>query len=141
MKKFLFTLLIAGLWACHKENIQPPQTGTPINNPPTPIDSVYHIQGETWVITKVLNTSFNQETRNDTLEFTTTTTYKFNGRESTYSFYTTPYSYKLNLNNSAWGNIGGDMYPYNILQGDLTNGEFKNVFTNEFAVRIWMKRV
>lgn len=141
MKKIALIALVVGLFACHKEDIQPPVHGTPINNNPTPIDSLYSIAGETWVITKVLNTSFNEETRTDTLVFVNSGYYTFNGIQSTYGFYATPYSYKLNLNNTPWGNIGGDMYSYNITQGDLTNSLFTNTFTNEYAVRIWMKRL
>ena len=141
MKKIALIALVFGLWACHKQDIGPPNPPEPIITNPTPLDSAYNLVGQTWVITKVLNTNFNEETRTDTLYFINTSYYTFNGVQSTYGFYPNPYCYKLNLNNTPWGNIGGDMYPYNITQGDLTNSLFTNTFTNEYAVRIWMKRL
>ena len=112
----------------------------PIITDTTSVDSTVSLKGQTWVITKILNTSFNQELRSDTLVFISNSVYSFNGVQSTYNFYPSQFNFTFTLNNTPWGHISGPMYDYNLSQGLLENCQFKNYFTNQNSVRIWMER-
>lgn len=143
MKHLIFlVILISLITSCVKEDIKPQQPlgPQPIITDTTSVDSVAALKGQTWVITKILNTSFNQEVRSDTLVFLTNNVYSFNGVQSTYNFYPNQISYTLTLNNTPWGHISGSMYDYNLTQGLLENCQFKNYFTNQNSVKIWMER-
>ena len=91
-----------------------------------------------WVIKKVLNTQMDDEARSDTLKFITNTIYSFNGVQATYSIYSTPSGYKLNLNNTEWGHICGNLVDYNLTSGRIENRQFNDIFTGEFVIKIWM---
>lgn len=145
MKKLVYIIALGiGMVSCQKEVItpnDPPLPPQPIITNNGPIDSTLNLVGQTWVITKILNTSYDQELRSDTLEFVTNTTYKFNGYSSTYSFYSTTYNYKLNMANTPWGHISGSMFDYNLSQGVLDNCTFVDYFSGYYRCRIWMHRI
>ena len=128
--------------SCVKEDVTPqqPLSPQPIITDTTSVDSTVSLKGQTWVITKILNTSFNQELRSDTLVFISNSVYSFNGVQSTYNFYPSQFNFTLTLNNTPWGHISGPMYDYNLSQGLLENCQFKNYFTNQNSIRIWMER-
>lgn len=89
MKHLIFlVILISLITSCVKEDIKPQQPlgPQPIITDTTSVDSVAALKGQTWVITKILNTSFNQEVRSDTLVFISNNVYSFNGVQSTYNF-------------------------------------------------------
>lgn len=141
MKYFsLLIVLFLLITSCVKEDIKPQQPlgPQPIITDTTFVDSTVTLKNSTWVIFKVLNTSFNQEVRSDTLVFLTNNTYSFNGFQSTYSLYPSNVGFTLTLNNTPWGHISGTVYEYNLSQGLIENCQFKNYFTNQNSVKIWM---
>ena len=128
--------------SCIKEDLTPqePLSPQPIVTDTNSVDSTVSLKGQTWVITKILNTNFDQELRSDTLVFISNVVYSFNGAQSTYNLYPSQFAYTLTLNNTPWGHISGLVYDYNLTQGILENCQFKNYFTNQNSVRIWMER-
>jgi hypothetical protein len=44
------------------------------------------------------------------------------------------------MNNTIWGHISGVVYDYNLTQGVIDNCQFKNYFTGENSVKIWMEK-
>ena len=80
MSKYIFFLILFSFYSCEKVELKPqePLQPQPIITDTTSVDSTTSLVGQTWVITKVLNTNFNEEFRNDTLVFLTNNTYKFN---------------------------------------------------------------
>lgn len=142
--KSLFYLLVGLLFlsSCYKEDIKPqqPLDPQPIITDTTSIDTTFSLKNTTWVITKVLNTDFNQELRSDTLVFVTHNTYSFNGVSSTYNLYSNNFGYTLTLNGTVWGHLSGVIYDYNLTQGIIENCQFKNYFTNENVVKVWMHK-
>ena len=142
MKRIFFLLVLSlGLFSCEKQVIEPGVIEQPVPTNPNPQDISYSLVGQTWVITKVLNTGFDFETRTDTLVFMANNTYSFNGVQSTYSFYPNNVNYTLTLNNTPWGHISGGIYDYNITEGSILNCQFRNYFTGQEVVKIWIERI
>lgn len=143
MKQLLIFLSILLMFSCKKETITPNPPNPPVDiiTDSTLVDSTTTFKGETWVITQVLNTNFSQEFRSDTLVFLTENSYTFNGSNSIYHLYTNSFGYTLTLNNTVWGHISGTVYDYNLTEGIIDNCQFKNYFTNENSVKIWMHRI
>jgi hypothetical protein len=145
MKKLVYIIALGiAMVSCQKEVItpnDPPLPPQPIITDSTGIDSTLNLVGQTWVITKILYTSYDQELRSDTIKFITNTTYKFNVHTSTYSFYSTTNNYKLNMNNTPWGHISGSMFDYNLSQGVLDNCTFVVYFSGVYRCGIWMHRI
>lgn len=139
---FLFILASLLITSCVKEDIKPqqPLSPQPIITDTTFVDGTVTLKNSTWVIFKVLNTNFNQEVRSDTLVFLTNNTYTFNGFQSTYHLYPNNLGFSLTLNNTPWGYLSGTVYEYNLTQGLIENCQFKNYFTNQNSVKIWMVR-
>ena len=140
--KSVFYLLVGLLFlsSCYKEDIKPqqPLDPQPIITDTTSTDTTVSLKNTTWVITKVLNTNFDQELRSDTLVFLTHNTYSFNGVTSTYHLYSNNFGYTLTLNGTVCGPLSGVIYHYNLTQGSIENCQFKNYFTNENVVKVWM---
>ena len=138
----ILTLLVLFVTSCIKEDVTPqqPLPPQPIITDTTIVDSTISLKNTTWVITKILNTSFNQELRSDTLVFISNNVYSFNGVQSTYNLYSNAFGYTLTLNNTPWGHISGTIYDYNLTQGLIENCQFKNYFTGQNSVRIWMEK-
>ena len=128
------------LSSCYKEDIKPqqPLDPQPIITDTTIVDTTVSLKNTTWVITKVLNTSMNEEPRYDTLVFITNNTYSFNGVQSTYHIYSNNFGYTLTLNGTVWGHLSGIIYDYNFSQGVIENCQFKNYFTNQNVVKLWI---
>jgi hypothetical protein len=93
------------------------------------------------VITKVLNTDMMYEDRSDTLVFINTSDYTFNGYPSKYNLGVTPTTYKLSLYDTAWGNIGGSLFNYNIVSGKVDGLDFFDIFNSSRKVKLWMVRL
>lgn len=141
--KNIFLILFGSLtflFSCVKKDYtpNPPSPPQPIITDTTSVDTTITLKNTTWVITKVLNTNFDDEVRSDTLIFLTYNTYSFNGVQSTYGFYPNNLNYTLTLNNTPWGYISGGVYEYNLTQGEIINCQFKNYFTNQNILKIWM---
>jgi len=143
MKYILIFFSFFLIFSCKKQNFTPNPPNPPVNliTDSLLVDSIVTLKNQTWVITQVLNTNFNQEFRSDTLVFLTENSYLFNNNQSTYHLYTNNFGYTLVLNNTVWGHISGFIYDYNLTQGVISNCQFKNYFTNENSVKIWMEKL
>lgn len=144
MKNIFYLLIgVLFLFSCYKEDIKPqqPLPPQPIITDTTIVDTTVSLKNTTWVITKVLNTDLSDENRSDTLVFLTHNTYNFNGVPSTYHLYPNNVGYTLTLNGTVWGHLSGVVYDYNLTQGIIENCQFKNYFTNQNVVKVWMKRI
>ena len=136
---YLFCLVLLSS-SCYKEEIKPqePLAPQPIITDTTFVDTTVSLKNTVWVITKVLNTNFDEEVRTDTLVFLTNNTYSFNGVQSTYSLYPNNLNYTLTLNNTPWGHISGGVFEYNLTQGEILNCQFRNYFTGQNVIKVWM---
>jgi len=143
MKKLILFIVGLVLLSCKKVEVKPqqPLVPQPIITDTIFVDTTITLKNTTWVITKVLNTNFNEELRSDTLVFLTYNTYSFNGIQSTYNFYPNNLNYTLTLNNTPWGHISGGIYDYNITQGEIINCQFNNYFTGQNLVKVWMIKI
>ncbi len=144
MKVFVSILTsVLFLSSCSKQELVPqePITPQPIITNPTLVDSTLSLAGQTWVITKVLNTDMMYEDRSDTLVFINTSDYTFNGYPSKYNLGVTPTTYKLSLYDTAWGNIGGSLFNYNIVSGKVDGLDFFDIFNSSRKVKLWMVRL
>ena len=143
MKYILSTILALSVMSCVKQDIKPqkPNDSVPIITDPQPVDSTLSLAGQTWVVTKVLVTGMMSENRSDTLVFINNEDYKFNGYPSKYNLGVTPTTYKLSLYDTAWGNIGGSLYNYNIVSGNVDGLDFYDIFNTSRKVKLWMKKI
>jgi len=143
MKLFVSILAIIMLSSCVKQEIVPqePISPQPIITNPTLVDSTLSFAGQTWVITKVLNTDMSYENRSDTLVFIDADDYTINGVPSKYGINVTPTSYKLSLYDTAWGNIGGSLFNYNIVSGKVDGLDFFDIFNSSRKVKLWMTKI
>ena len=144
MKVFVSILMsVLFLTSCVKQEIVPqePITPQPIITNPTLVDSTLSLAGQTWVITKVLNTDMMYENRSDTLVFIDSDDYKFNGYPSKYNLGVTPTTYKLSLYDTAWGNIGGSLFNYNIISGKVDGLDFYDIFNTSRKVKLWITKL
>ena len=144
MKVFVSILTsVLFLSSCSKQELVPQQpiAPQPIITNPTLVDSTLSLAGQTWVITKVLNTDMMYEDRSDTLVFINTSDYTFNGYPSKYNLGVTPTTYKLSLYDTAWGNIGGSLFNYNIVSGKVDGLDFYDIFNTSRKVKLWMLKI
>ena len=143
MKLFVGILTLIMLGSCVKQEIVPqePIAPQPIITNPTLVDSTLSFAGQTWVITKVLNTDMVYENRSDTLVFIDVDDYTFNGVQSKYGLNTTPTSFKLSLYDTAWGNIGGSLFNYNIVSGKVDGLDFFDIFNSSRKVKLWITKI
>ena len=144
MKRILFFLvLMVGFVSCEKQVIEPGHLGSSggNNGNPTPQDSSYSLNGQTWVITKILLTDLTYDDRSDTIYFEDDNNYTFNGNVSTYDLDVNSSNIKLTLNNTAWGNLIGTLYNYNLSSGLIDGSIFNDYFIISYTYRIWMKKI
>jgi hypothetical protein len=143
MRYFIFSILSLVLLSCKKVEIKPqePLPPQPIITDTSFVDSTVSLKNSTWVITKVLNTDMNEDFRSDTLVFITNNVYSFNGVQSTYNLYPNNTGFTLTLNNTVWGHISGNVFEFNLTQGVIENCHFKNYFTGQNVVKVWMYKL
>jgi hypothetical protein len=143
MRYFILSILGLVLLSCKKVEIKPqePLAPQPIITDTTFVDSTVSLKNTTWVITKVLNTDMNEDFRSDTLVFISNNVYSFNGVQSTYNLYPNNTGFTLTLNNTVWGHISGNVFDFNLTQGVIENSQFKNYFTGQNVVKVWMYKV
>ena len=143
MKSLVYLIGMVVVSSCAKQDIIPqePNPPTPIITNPVPTDNELSLKGQTWVITKVLNTDFSMELRSDTMVFINKYDYEFNGRPSKYALNITPATYKLTLNDTGWGNLSGSLYNYNIVSGRVDGLDFYDGFNTSQKVKLWMKKI
>lgn len=83
-------------------------------------------------------------TTNDTLQFLTATTYKFNGNQSTYHLYLTGSGYNLSLYETTWGNLSGSILSNNLTNGTILGTKFIDISvgsSNTTEYFLWMNRI
>jgi hypothetical protein len=144
MKLFLvFLLSNILLTSCYKEDIKPqqPLSPQPIITDSTLVDTTLSLAGQTWVIKKVLNTDFDDDSRSDTLVFVDKDDYTFNGYPSKYRLTITSSVYNLTLYDTPWGNISGNLINYNIVSGTIENKSFNDILGIYGETKIWMYRL
>ena len=143
MRYFILSILGLVLLSCKKVEIKPqePLAPQPIITDTTFVDSTLSLKNTTWVITKVLNTDMNEDFRSDTLVFISNNVYSFNGVQSTYNLYPNNTGFTLTLNNTVWGHISGNVFDFNLTQGVIENSQFKNYFTGQNVVKVWMYKL
>ena len=117
--------------------ITPPGNGGTITTPT--------LVGQTWRIFyyRVGPTSQVMMT-NDTLVFLTSSTYTFNGQQSTYHLTPTGSGYNLSLYQTTWGNLSGSILSNNITNGTILGTKFVDISTgssNTTEYYLWMNRL
>lgn len=139
----IFLLSDILLTSCVKADIKPqqPLSPQPIVTDSTLVDTSLTLAGQTWVITKVLNTDFNDDLRSDTLVFVDQNDYTFNGYLSKYNLTTTSTTYNLTLYDTPWGNISGNLLTYNIISGKIEGKPFNDIFGLYNETKVWMYRL
>lgn len=143
MRYFILLILSLVLLSCNKVELKPqePLAPQPIITDTTFVDSTVSLKNTTWVITKVLNTDMNEDFRSDTLVFISNNVYSFDGVQLTYNLYPNNTGFTLTLNNTVWGHISGNVFEFNLTQGAIENCQFKNYFTGQNVVKLWMYKI
>ena len=123
-------------------------TGPIIVNPPPGNGGVItgeSLVGQTWRIFYYRVGPMGQVmTTNDTLIFLTSSTYTFNGYQSTYYLTSTGSGYNLSLYETPWGNLSGSILSNNIVNGTILGTKFVDISTgssNTTEYYLWMNRL
>jgi hypothetical protein len=123
-------------------------TGPIIITPPPGNGGVITTQslvGQTWRIFYYRVGPMGQVmTTNDTLIFLTSSTYTFNGYQSTYYLTSTGSGYNLSLYETPWGNLSGSILSNNIVNGTILGTKFVDISTgssNTTEYYLWMNRL
>jgi hypothetical protein len=150
MKKLLL-LFVLLLVSC---TIQPPYEG-PIDNtgpiivtpPPSNGGTIttQSLVGQTWKIFYYrVGTMGQVMTINDTLVFLTSSTYTYNGYQTTYHLTPTGSGYNLSLYETPWGNLSGSILPNNIVNGTILGTKFVDISvgsSNTTEYYLWMNKI
>jgi hypothetical protein len=81
---------------------------------------------------------------NDTLIFLTSSTYTYNGYQTTYHLTPTGSGYNLSLYETPWGNLSGSILSNNITQGQILGTKFVDISTgssNTTEYYLWMNKI
>ena len=81
---------------------------------------------------------------NDTLIFLTSSTYTFNGYQSTYYLTPTGSGYNLSLYETPWGNLSGSILSNNITNGTILGTKFVDISfgsSNTTEYYLWMNKL
>lgn len=130
----LSTFLLA-CTKCEEETTNEPTTAHTSN--------LLDLVGEKWILYqyRVGQVAINYS-NSDTLSFLTAMSYQFNSDTVSYSLYSVPGSYKLNLNGTRWGNLSGTIFYYNLNNGDIQGLRFTETFTgNQTEYYLWLSRI
>jgi hypothetical protein len=142
MKKYLLFLLFVSCTV--PENMEGPisNTGPILTNGNNVTVTSNNLVGQTWKITNYRVGELGQMiATSDMLQFTTNTSYKFNGLAATYSLYVTGSGYNLTLNETPWGNLSGSILTNNLTSGSIPGIPFTNIATgssNTTKYYLWM---
>lgn len=143
MQKYFFLLLLMS--SCYlPETAEGPISNTrPIlTNGNNSTVTSNNLVGQTWKITNYRVGEMGQMiATSDILQFTSNTSYKFNGSVSTYSLYVTGSGYNLTLNETPWGNLSGSVLTNNLTSGSIPGIPFTNIASgssNTTKYYLWM---
>jgi hypothetical protein len=129
MKKYLFFILL--IISCTvPESMEGPisNTGPILTNGNNSNVSSNNLIGQTWKINYYRVGELGQMiATSDILEFTSNTSYKFNGYTTTYTLTITGSGYNLTLNETPWGNLSGSILINNITSGTIPGIPFTNI--------------
>ena len=81
---------------------------------------------------------------NDTLQFLTASTYKYNGFQSIYHLYATGSGYTLSLYETPWGNLSGSILSNNLTNGTILGTKFVDISygsSNTTEYYLWMNKI
>jgi len=81
---------------------------------------------------------------NDTLIFLTSSTYTYNGYQTTYHLTPTGSGYNLSLYETPWGNLSGSILSNNIINGTILGTKFVDISTgssNTTEYYLWMNKI
>ena len=81
---------------------------------------------------------------NDTLIFLTSSTYTYNGYQSTYHLTPTGSGYNLSLYETPWGNLSGSILSNNITNGTILGAKFVDISvgsSNTTDYYLWMNKI
>ena len=124
------------------DNTGPVIVATPIN---AGSNSPQNLIGQTWKIVYYRVGPMGQVmTANDTLQFLTASTYKYNGYESTYHLYVTGSGYNLSLYETPWGNLSGSILSNNLTNGTILGTKFMDISngsSNTTEYYLWMNKI
>jgi len=150
MKKLLLLLCLV-LTSCYiPETYEGPidNTGPIIITPPPTNGGVItgnSLIGQTWHIFYYrVGPMGTVMTTDDTLIFLTSSTYKFNGYQSTYYLTSTGSGYNLSLYETPWGNLSGSILSNNIVNGTILGTKFVDISTgssNTTEYYLWMNKI
>ena len=146
--KLILILLLFTFSACYlPESAEGPisNTGPILNSGGNNLSTATNLIGQTWKITHYRVGDMGQMIQtNDTLEFITATTYKFNGIPSKYNLYVTGSGYNLTLNETPWGNLSGSIVSYNLTNGTIPGVRFTNIAigsSNNTIYYLWLIKI
>jgi hypothetical protein len=116
---------------------------------PTPVNpgsnAPQNLVGQTWRIFYYRVGPMGQVmTTNDTLEFLTSSTYKFNGNQSTYYLNVSGSGYNLSLYETPWGNLSGSILSNNLTNGTILGTKFVDISvgsSNNTEYYLWINRI
>ena len=148
MKLIYILLVVLGVSSCYKEDPQPKESKPIITYPyvtDTVTDSIPTLKGTTWVLTGIrIGGIGNPVNVSDTLQFTSNTSYKYNGYVSKYSLYYTGGGFNMTINGTSWGNLSGTIYEYNLKSGKIEGLKFIDITpgsSNQTNYFIWMNKI
>jgi len=137
----LLIILLSFLFSCTEQEDEAPQPSSGLPVWPGGNAGVPDISG-TWVVyqyTTMPNGS--PQTLNDTLEFISSSLYTYAGQTPcTYSLYAVVGAYKLNLQCTPWGSLGGSVSATALQTGQINGLPFTDVFNPNNKVWLWMRR-
>lgn len=146
MKKYLFFILL--IISCTvPESMEGPisNTGPILTNGNNSNVSSNNLIGQTWRINHYRVGELGQMiATSDILEFTSNTSYKFNGYSSTYSLTITGSGYNLTMNETLWGNLSGSILSSNIVNGNIPGIPFTNIAkgsSNNTRYYLWIVKL
>jgi hypothetical protein len=141
----LFLIVSCNIPEVHEgpiDNTGPIIVTTPIN---AGTNSNQNLIGQIWRLSYYRVGPMGQVmTANDTLQFLTTSTYKYNGYETIYHLYVTGSGYNLSLYETPWGNLNGSILFNNLTDGTILGTKFIDISvgsSNTTEYYLWMNKI
>jgi hypothetical protein len=147
MKKLiiLLSLVLTSCYVQELPNGPNEHSGDIIIVPPPTVTVSQSLVGQTWKIFYYrVGPMGTVMTANDTLIFLTSSTYKYNGYQTTYRLTSTGSGYNLSLYETPWGNLSGSILSNNITQGQILGTKFVDISTgssNTTEYYLWMNKI
>ena len=149
MKKLILLLCLV-LTSCYVPEIHEgpiDNTGPIVIIPPGNggVITTQSLVGQTWKIFYYRVGPMGQVmTINDTLVFLTSSTYTYNGYQTTYHLTPTGSGYNLSLYETPWGNLSGSILSNNIVNGTILGTKFVDISvgsSNTTEYYLWMNKI